>query len=168
MSLLPKGSAVRIAALGTGLAVVLSISFSTQTYLAMINHGHAFWRILAWQLAGWVYWAAIAPWIVLRVCAGLGRDPVPRRAYAAPALAAAPVIAGHFAVERLLGSAPPWSNCFNSVALPAFTAAMTGESDGAHPTSKPANNSTNGFLVVVPTARRIAGALTFRHPALRQ
>jgi len=98
MTLVPKGAAARILALGIGLATAFGLSVTTQTYLAMINHGHAFWRILAWQLAGWVYWAAIAPWIVRRVCGGLGRDPVPRRAYAAPALAAAPVIAGHFAV----------------------------------------------------------------------
>jgi two-component system LytT family sensor kinase len=98
MTVLPKGSAARILALGIGLATAFALSITTQTYLAMINHGHAFWRILTWQLAGWVYWAAVAPWIVLRLCAGLGRDPVMRRDYVAPALAAAPAIAGHFAV----------------------------------------------------------------------
>ena len=95
---MPKGSAARIAALGVGLAVVLSISFSTQTYLAMINHGHAFWKILAWQLVGWLYWAVVAPWIVLRLCAGLGAVTVPARDYARVAAAGLPLVAGHLAV----------------------------------------------------------------------
>jgi signal transduction histidine kinase len=98
MTLTSKGSAARILALGIGLATAFALSVTTQTYLAMVNHGHAFWRILTWQLADWFYWAAIAPWLVLRICAGLGRDRVTRGDYLAPALAAAPVIAAHFAV----------------------------------------------------------------------
>ncbi len=98
MSSILKGTAARIVALGVGLAVVLSISFSTQTYLAMINHGHAFWKILAWQLAGWVYWALVAPWIVLRLGAGLGRVTLAARDYLRVAAAGVPLIAGHLAV----------------------------------------------------------------------
>jgi two-component system, LytTR family, sensor kinase len=98
MSLMPKGSAARIAALGVGLAVVLSISFSTQTYLAMINHGHAFWKILAWQMAGWLYWALMAPWIVLRLCAVAGGVRLTARHYARAAAAGVPVVAAHLAV----------------------------------------------------------------------
>ena len=98
MSLIPKGSAARIVALGAGLAVVLAISFSTQTYLAMINHGHAFWKILAWQLAGWLYWALIAPWIVLRLGAGVGGVAPAARDYAGVAAAGVPVVTGHLAV----------------------------------------------------------------------
>src|SRR5687768_14020147 len=98
MSSILKGTAARIVALGVGLAVVLSISFSTQTYLAMINHGHAYWKILAWQLAGWVYWALVAPWIVLRLGAGLGNVTLAARDYARVAAAGVPLIGGHLAV----------------------------------------------------------------------
>ena len=97
MSLIPKGSAARIVALGLGLAVVLAISFSTQTYLAMIDHGHAYWKILAWQLAIWLYWPLIAPWIVLRLGAGLGGVSLSARDYARVAAAGGPVVAGHLA-----------------------------------------------------------------------
>jgi two-component system, LytTR family, sensor kinase len=95
---IPRGSAARIVTLGVGLALVLAISFSTQTYLAMIAHGHAYWRILAWQLAGWLYWALIAPWIVLRLCAGQGGASLSSRHIARIAAAAGPAIAAHLAV----------------------------------------------------------------------
>jgi hypothetical protein len=98
MSLMPKSAAARIAALGVGLAVVLAISFSTQTYLAMIDHGHAYWKILAWQLGGWLYWALIAPWIVLRLCGGLGGVSLTPRHYARVAAAGVPLVAAHLAV----------------------------------------------------------------------
>jgi two-component system, LytTR family, sensor kinase len=95
---IPRGSAARILVLGVGLAVVLAISFSTQTYLAMIDHGHAYWKILIWQLAGWLYWALVAPWIVLRLCAGQGGVSLPVRHFARVAAAGVPVVAAHIAV----------------------------------------------------------------------
>ncbi|MEO5823939.1 MAG: histidine kinase [Vicinamibacteraceae bacterium] len=98
MSVIPTGPAPRLAALGVGLAVVLSISFSTQTYLAMINHGHDYWKILAWQLGGWLYWALIAPWIVLRLCAGLGGVRLTLRDVGRVAAAGVPLVAAHLAV----------------------------------------------------------------------
>jgi two-component system LytT family sensor kinase len=102
MSPTPRSTAARIAILGAGLASVLAITFSTQTYLAMIDHGHAFWKILAWQLGGWLYWAAAAPWIVLRLCAGLGGVTLPARDYARVAAAGVPLVAGHLTVAAAL------------------------------------------------------------------
>ena len=70
--MIPRSTGARIVALGLGLAAVLSVSAATRTYLAMLDHGHEYWRILAWQAAGWTFWALAAPWVVLRLCAGLG------------------------------------------------------------------------------------------------
>ena len=98
MSLMPKGSAARIVALGVGLAAVLALSVSTQTYLAMINHGHTFWKILTWQFTAWLFWAVVAPWIVLRLCAGLGSGALTPREYARLALPAVPLAAAHLIV----------------------------------------------------------------------
>ena len=95
---IPKSAAARIVALGVGLAAVLSLSVSTQTYLAMINHGHAFWRILVWQLAGWLFWALVAPWVVLRLGATLGASSLTPRDYGRVAALAVPLTAAHLTV----------------------------------------------------------------------
>lgn len=57
-------SAARVVLL-TALAMSLfAAAVSTQTYLAMLDHGHSLVRILVWQLATWNLWAVAAPWAV--------------------------------------------------------------------------------------------------------
>lgn len=62
-----------------GVAVAVALAVSAQTYLSMRGHGHAFVRILGWQLSCWVFWALLTP-LVLRsatrvpVAAHTGRD----------------------------------------------------------------------------------------------
>lgn len=43
--------------------MVATVSAS-QVFLAMIDHGHEWWRIFAWELGSWAFWAAVAPAVV--------------------------------------------------------------------------------------------------------
>lgn len=56
---------LRIIAAGSGIAAVIALAVSTQTYLSMPAHGHAFHRIFVWQLGVWTFWGLVAP-LVLR------------------------------------------------------------------------------------------------------
>lgn len=49
---------------GFALAAAAAVSGSTQLYVSMRNHNHAFGRILAWELVCWGFWAAVAPLLV--------------------------------------------------------------------------------------------------------
>ena len=51
--------------LGAPVAVLIAATTAAQTYLSMLDHGHTFARLFAWQLIAWIYWALAAP-IVLR------------------------------------------------------------------------------------------------------
>jgi len=46
---------------GFAVAAAAALSASLQTYVSMTGHGHAFVRILAWELTCWWFWAAVAP-----------------------------------------------------------------------------------------------------------
>jgi signal transduction histidine kinase len=50
----------RVLALGLPSAAFIALSVAAQTYLSMLDHGHAFWRMLLWQLSSWVLWALLA------------------------------------------------------------------------------------------------------------
>lgn len=45
-------------------AMAGAILVSGQIQLSMLDHGHATWRILLWQIIRFGYWAAVAPWIL--------------------------------------------------------------------------------------------------------
>src|SRR5262245_30601838 len=68
-------------AIASGVAAVLAVTVSAQTFLSMRTHGHAFPRILAWQLATWIFWAIAAPF-VLRTGASLSTGRRPRAQWA--------------------------------------------------------------------------------------
>jgi two-component system LytT family sensor kinase len=51
--------------LGVPVAAVVAAAVAAQTYLSMLDHGHSFARIFAWQLICWTFWAAAVP-LVLR------------------------------------------------------------------------------------------------------
>lgn len=60
-------------------ACLVALAISAQTYLAMRNHGHSFWRMFGWQLASWNFWVLFTP-MVSRLGGGLsGSRPVVRR-----------------------------------------------------------------------------------------
>lgn len=44
-------------------AAVVSIVTSSRTYVAMLDHGHDWWRIFLWHLGGWSFWVAAGPWV---------------------------------------------------------------------------------------------------------
>jgi two-component system, LytTR family, sensor kinase len=56
--------AARISLIAVAAAAFLALVSASQTYLSMLDHGHSFVRILAWQLGCWGPWAIVAPWIV--------------------------------------------------------------------------------------------------------
>lgn len=62
-----------VMAIGTGIASILALSVSAQTYLSMLDHGHSFRRILAWQLASWMFWGLAAPLVLRRVAESVAR-----------------------------------------------------------------------------------------------
>jgi sensor histidine kinase YesM len=62
---------LRISLIAGAAAVFLALISASQTYLTMLDHGHSFVRLLAWQLGCWGQWALIAPWVV-RISGGLG------------------------------------------------------------------------------------------------
>ncbi len=51
-------------AIGIGIAAILALSVSAQTYLSMLGHGHSFRRILLWQLTAWSFWGFAAPFVL--------------------------------------------------------------------------------------------------------
>jgi hypothetical protein len=51
---------------GFVVAVVLALAVAGSVYLSMINHGHSFVRLFAWQSGTWGFWALVCP-LVLRL-----------------------------------------------------------------------------------------------------
>ena len=60
-----------LGAIGAGL---LALALSAQIYLSMLDHGHSFVRMVAWQLCSWSVWALATP-TVLRLGARLSERP---------------------------------------------------------------------------------------------
>ena len=48
----------------SAIAGVMALMTASQVYLSMIDHGHSFLRMIAWQLGAWAFWACSAPWIL--------------------------------------------------------------------------------------------------------
>jgi two-component system, LytTR family, sensor kinase len=55
-----------------GIAGVMAVMSASQVYLSMLDHGHSFLRMLAWQMACWAFWAGCAP-LVMQLAAGGAR-----------------------------------------------------------------------------------------------
>jgi len=64
---------LRITLPGIGVAAVLALAVATSVYLSMMDHGHSFARLFAWQFANWAFWALVAP-IALRLGAASVAD----------------------------------------------------------------------------------------------
>ncbi|MEM7584539.1 MAG: histidine kinase [Acidobacteriota bacterium] len=45
-------------------ALLAAVLVSSQIQLSMIDHGHDWWRIFAWQLVGWGFWVPMTPWLI--------------------------------------------------------------------------------------------------------
>jgi two-component system, LytTR family, sensor kinase len=100
---MPSAPAVphRIVTLAVVAAAVLALSVSGQTYLAMYDHGHAFWRIAAWQLLSWGFWALLTPWLC-RLCERLGEAPLSAPQVGRLALLGGVLIAAHLLASALV------------------------------------------------------------------
>jgi two-component system LytT family sensor kinase len=59
--------------IGAGGASLIALTISCQIYLSMLDHGHSFVRMVAWQLCSWSVWAAATP-TVLRLGARLSEQ----------------------------------------------------------------------------------------------
>ncbi len=80
---------------GIGLALAAAAYQTTQQIMAeMADHGHDWWRVLVWQLAGWGYAAAATP-VLYRRGVALARARPWWRALPAAAATAAGLIALH-------------------------------------------------------------------------
>jgi sensor histidine kinase YesM len=83
-------------ALGAAAAAAVATAVAAQTYLSMRDHGHAFGRILVWQLCCWLLWTVLGPPLMRR--GGALAAPGSRRretltiALAVPALVAAHIL----------------------------------------------------------------------------
>jgi hypothetical protein len=62
---------------GCGAAAAIGTAIAAQVYLSMLNHGHAFARMLAWQVSSWCFWGLAAAF-VLRHRAPAPRHRLPR------------------------------------------------------------------------------------------
>jgi len=45
-------------------AFIAAVLVSSQIQLSMSDHGHDWWRLFAWQLAGWGYWICWSLWLL--------------------------------------------------------------------------------------------------------
>ena len=140
--------------IGIGTAAILALAVSTQTYLSMLGHGHAFHRILIWQLSTWSYWGFVAPLVLRRgaaVAAGGGSG---WRVTLRLVLMGTVLMTAHIAIASQLAV---WLQPFTPVATYSFTRAVV--------TQLPA------YLAIDPLAYvllLVAGsALATRHRAQR-
>ena len=82
-------------------AALAAAAIAAQTYLSMLDHGHAFGRIFAWQFCCWAFWALATP-AVLRGGAALRRAPRAAAVWLRLAALGLALIALHLAVTPLL------------------------------------------------------------------
>jgi two-component system, LytTR family, sensor kinase len=110
-----------VIAIGVGTAAILALAVSTQTYLSMLGHGHAFHRILIWQLSSWSYWGFVAPLVLRRgsAVAAIGRPGW--RGSLRLVLMGLGLMAAHVAIASQLAV---WAQPFTPVSTYGFTAAL--------------------------------------------
>jgi two-component system LytT family sensor kinase len=105
-------------------AAITSLTISAQIYLSMRDHGHSAGRIFLWQLAGWGFWALLAP-VAVRRGGALRRDgrvlPQPLLAVIALGLL---MIVGHILVISQL---TVWIQPFIPAVTYSFQEALVGQ-----------------------------------------
>ena len=101
MSRAPAGSSPRVATIALAAAAFLALSVSFQIYLAMADHGHAFWRLVAWQGVAWGFWAAATP-ALCRMCESWGDGAPNGRQIARIAIAGAVLVTGHLLASAVI------------------------------------------------------------------
>jgi signal transduction histidine kinase len=114
-----------IIAIGIGTAAALALAVSTQTYLSMLGHGHAYRRILIWQLASWSYWAFVAPLVLRRGAAAASRSGTAARVSLRLAALGIVLMAAHATLAAQLAV---WSQPFTPVETYSFSGALRSQS----------------------------------------
>jgi hypothetical protein len=110
-----------VIAIGIGTAAILALAVSTQTYLSMLGHGHAFRRIFIWQLSSWSYWGLVAPLVLRRGAAVAARGRPGWREALRLALVGLALMAAHVVIASQLAV---WSQPFTPVETYHFTGAL--------------------------------------------
>src|SRR6185503_17298559 len=89
----------RIWLCGFVVGAAAAVSASLQTYVSMATHGHAFARILLWELGCWWFWAAVAPLLVAQGARFADPAAIRRREWRRTVVLAAVLIAAHVGVD---------------------------------------------------------------------
>src|SRR5262245_4919623 len=110
--------------LGFAVAIVLALAVAGSTYLSMMDHGHSFARLFAWQLGSWGFWALACP-MVLRLGGRLltGDRPLLYRLALAVVLGLA-LIAIH---DVVLAALTVWITPFYPLLTGRFTGILIGQ-----------------------------------------
>ncbi len=90
----------RVMLLACGIAAILALAVSAQVYLSMLDHGHSFARIFAWQMGSWGFWGLVSP-LALRRGRSLARSRPMRRALPGALVLGAALTATHMTVTAL-------------------------------------------------------------------
>jgi signal transduction histidine kinase len=110
-----------VIAIGIGTAAILALAVSSQTYLSMLGHGHAFSRLLIWQLGSWSFWAMAAPLVLHRGAAIVSR-PRPRGIALFPVAALGIVLTA--AQTSMSAQLAVWTQPFTPVVTYSFLGAF--------------------------------------------
>jgi hypothetical protein len=110
-----------VIAIGIGIAAILALAVSTQTYLSMLGHGHAFHRIFIWQLSSWSYWGFVAPLVLRRGAAVAAGGRPGSRGFLRLVLIGLALMAAHVAIASQLAA---WLQPFMPVETYSFTGAL--------------------------------------------
>jgi len=111
-----------VIAIGIGTAAIVALAVSTQTYLSMLGHGHAFHRIFIWQLSSWSYWGFVAPLVLRRGAAAAAAGGRPAwRVSCRLVLIGLALMAAHVAIASQLAV---WSQPFTPVETYGFAGAL--------------------------------------------
>ena len=108
---------------GCGAGAAIGTAIAAQVYLSMLNHGHAFARMLVWQVSSWCFWG-LAAVFVLRFGSGLSIENGRSGRAARVALIGLAFCAAHLIVTAQL---TVWVQPFLPMPAPTFSEAFAGQ-----------------------------------------
>jgi two-component system LytT family sensor kinase len=106
-----------------GAAAAIGTAIAAQVYLSMLNHGHAFTRMLAWQVSSWCFWGLVAS-SVLRLGSRSAIETWRGGRAARVALIGAAMCAAHMILTAQL---TVWFQPFLPLPAPTFVGAFAGQ-----------------------------------------
>jgi hypothetical protein len=106
-----------------GAAAAIGTAIAAQVYLSMLNHGHAFTRMLAWQVSSWCFWGLAASFL-LRLGSRSSIETWRGGGAARVALIGGAMCAAHMIVTAQL---TVWFQPFLPLPAPTFSEAFAGQ-----------------------------------------